>query len=247
MKKYVAAVLMLICVVLIAQYPLPKSGRTPESTDRILVNNNSTGEQYNVDLSQVFGASLDPTFDNAVIDSADVDSADIEWANIASLVSALVTGTSGTFSDSVYIDSVVSAWMTVTFATFSDSVYIDSLECPWYSGTFATISDSAYVDTLTSGVATITTGTVTTLTASTNLIAGSTVRGSDSFATTAETDTVTISGALDTDYYFLTPTGSSIDADSDDLLMAEAGTGQLIVHRPANGTSGLTYNWLRVR
>ena len=36
-------------------------------------------------------------------------------------------------------------------------------------------------------------------------------------------------------------------ADSDDVLYAEAKDDTLIVHRPANGTSALTYNWLRMR
>jgi hypothetical protein len=69
------------------------------------------------------------------------------------------------------------------------------------------------------------------------------MRGSDAFTTTATADTVTITGATSSDYYWVTPKGSSIT--SNDVLSVTAGTNTLIVNRPASGTSGLGYNWLR--
>ena len=68
--------------------------------------------------------------------------------------------------------------------------------------------------------------------------------GSDAFASTDLTDTLTIPGGLSTDYYFIQPTSS---VTSGETFWVEALSGQVIVHR-ANGTdSGLTYNWRRFR
>jgi hypothetical protein len=69
--------------------------------------------------------------------------------------------------------------------------------------------------------------------------------GSGSFSTTDTADTLLISGALTTDFYFLTPRGSTIT--SNDVLSATAKTDTLIVSRPASGTSGLGYNYFRIR
>jgi hypothetical protein len=70
------------------------------------------------------------------------------------------------------------------------------------------------------------------------------VKGTGTFTTTAEADTVLISGAASTDEYLLSPKGTA--ADPQDVLFWEAKTDTLIVHRPASGTSGLVYTWLRI-
>ena len=75
---------------------------------------------------------------------------------------------------------------------------------------------------------------------------GATTRGSDSFTTTAQTDTVVIAGAGTGDFYFLQATGTGVLILAD-ALSAEAISGKLVVHRGAAGTSGLTYNWFRIK
>lgn len=67
--------------------------------------------------------------------------------------------------------------------------------------------------------------------------------GVDTFATTAEADTVEILGALATDLYLVTGRGGSVDQQ--DVLQVEAKADTLIVHRLASGASGLVYNWFR--
>jgi len=93
----------------------------------------------------------------------------------------------------------------------------------------------------------LTAGTITSdgaITAS-GLTLGSNYRFSDSFVTTAEVDTILNADFASTDYFFLTPSGVSITAN--DVLSYEAKTDTLIVHRPASGTSGLTYSGFRVK
>ena len=86
------------------------------------------------------------------------------------------------------------------------------------------------------------TGTLTT----TGAVAfPSTVVGENVFATTAETDTVTISGALATDTYFISGQFTSA-IDQQDILQWEAIAGKLVVHRMAAGESALKYSWLRI-
>jgi hypothetical protein len=67
--------------------------------------------------------------------------------------------------------------------------------------------------------------------------------GVDTFTTTAEADTVEISGALATDLYLVTGRGGSVDQQ--DVLQVEAKADTLIVHRLSGGASGLVYNWFR--
>jgi len=75
---------------------------------------------------------------------------------------------------------------------------------------------------------------------------GSGGAGSDAFTTTAETDTVTITGAAATDLYFITLTGTAAPSANDAITVESTATG-FVLHRAASGTSGLTYNWLRIR
>ena len=70
--------------------------------------------------------------------------------------------------------------------------------------------------------------------------------GSDAFTTTATTDTVTITGAATTDMYFITLTGSAAPGATDACRAQATATG-FVLHRGAAGTSGLTYNWFRVK
>ena len=75
---------------------------------------------------------------------------------------------------------------------------------------------------------------------------GATLRGSDSFTTTATTDTVTVAGGASTDYYFVQATGAAAPS-ANDAMRIEALTGKFVVWRAASGTSGLTYNWFRIK
>ncbi len=84
-----------------------------------------------------------------------------------------------------------------------------------------------------------------TVSATGELTLSTNTKGTGTFTTTAETDTVTITGAAATDEYFLSPKGTA-DAESDDVLYWEARSGELVVHRPAGGTSNLVYSWLRI-
>jgi hypothetical protein len=70
--------------------------------------------------------------------------------------------------------------------------------------------------------------------------------GSDAFTTTAQNDTVLITGAATTDIYMVTITGNAAPVAGDPLRAEALSTG-LAVHRGASGTSGLTYNWVRIR
>ena len=70
--------------------------------------------------------------------------------------------------------------------------------------------------------------------------------GSDAFTTTATTDTVTITGAATTDLYFVTLTGSAAPGATDAYVVQATATG-FVLHRGAAGTSGLTYNWFRIK
>lgn len=73
-----------------------------------------------------------------------------------------------------------------------------------------------------------------------------TVYGENVFTTTAETDTVTISGAAATDTYIITGEFTSA-IDQQDILQWEAISGALVVHRMASGESALKYSWLRLK
>jgi hypothetical protein len=68
-------------------------------------------------------------------------------------------------------------------------------------------------------------------------------RGSNAFSDTAETDTVTVSGATISDYYYITITGTTVPSTTDAFAVEATSTG-FIIRRSASGTSGLTYNWL---
>lgn len=78
----------------------------------------------------------------------------------------------------------------------------------------------------------------------TNVIASVTMRGSNSFTTTALADTVTISGALVSDGYQITLTGST--AATDVVTLEKTSTG-FILRRPSAVTSGLSYDWFRFK
>jgi len=70
-------------------------------------------------------------------------------------------------------------------------------------------------------------------------------RGSDAYTTTATADTVAVSGAASTDNYYITLTGTAAPSANDAFRVEATATG-FIIRRSASGTSGLTYNWLRI-
>ena len=69
-------------------------------------------------------------------------------------------------------------------------------------------------------------------------------RGTNAFTTTAETDTVIISGASVNDFYTITLTGTAAPSANDAIRLEVIATG-FVLHRSAAGTSGLTYFWER--
>ena len=70
--------------------------------------------------------------------------------------------------------------------------------------------------------------------------------GTDAFTTTAEKDTVVISGAEATDSYFIQPISETLDAQ-DVQFQTVSKEDTLIVTRPASGASGLNYHYLRIK
>lgn len=73
--------------------------------------------------------------------------------------------------------------------------------------------------------------------------------GSDAFTTTATTCTVTVAGAdtltEDNDIFLLQPYGTT---NANDVLgYTVLGDNQIIVNRPASGTSGLKFKWRWIR
>jgi hypothetical protein len=77
----------------------------------------------------------------------------------------------------------------------------------------------------------------------------SSVRGSDAFSTTATRRAVYIAGATSSDYYVATPKSSDglVLPVAGDLLSVYAKTDSLIVTRAAGTTSGLGFNYIRIK
>jgi hypothetical protein len=65
------------------------------------------------------------------------------------------------------------------------------------------------------------------------------------FTTTATVCTLTVQQASVNDNYLLTPIGTTVG--SNDVLSAESTATGVIVHRPASGTSGLSFFYMRIR
>lgn len=72
------------------------------------------------------------------------------------------------------------------------------------------------------------------------------VMGTNVFTTTAETDTVLIAGAVNTDVYIVCGQFTSA-IDQQDILQWEAIAGGLVVHRMAAGESALKYSYIRLK
>ena len=70
--------------------------------------------------------------------------------------------------------------------------------------------------------------------------------GRDAFTTTAQHDTVAITGAATGDNYQLQVYGTTVPGANDNLTVEPTSTG-FIAHRAASGTSGLTYIWIRLK
>lgn len=75
---------------------------------------------------------------------------------------------------------------------------------------------------------------------------GALTHGTDVFTTTAETDTVTISGASVNDIYVVSAQWTA-GVDQQDILEWEPISTGLVVHRMAAGESALKYSWFRVK
>jgi hypothetical protein len=120
------------------------------------------------------------------------------------------------------------------------------------SGWFNSITSAAAVDASNvidhpdSGVRYVRMVTITsTLTITGEVTFPVAVCDTNAFTTTAETDTVTVSGAAITDKYIVTMRGGTLDAQ-DTMLMVEPTATGFVLHRPAGGLSGLAYTWIRL-
>lgn len=74
--------------------------------------------------------------------------------------------------------------------------------------------------------------------------------GSDSFVTTATTDTVTITGAdtlMEAEDIFLIQAYGATISSNDVLSYTVLGDNQIVIRRPSSGTSGLKYKWRWIR
>lgn len=78
------------------------------------------------------------------------------------------------------------------------------------------------------------------------LNASSTMAGSGAFSGTNTTVTVAVTGGATTDLYFITLTGTASPAITD-AVRVDAQTSQFVLTRGAAGTSGSTFNWLRIK
>lgn len=103
------------------------------------------------------------------------------------------------------------------------------------------------VNTSTAGVVVTGTQSVSGRTTLSGALTGNAaIRGTNVFTTTAEVDTVVISGLLATDFVFVTCEYLG-GVDQQDVLQAEIKADTLIVHRLAAGESAGVYNYLIIR
>jgi len=77
-----------------------------------------------------------------------------------------------------------------------------------------------------------------------SIVGSARVRGSDAFTGNETLDSVVVASAISTDIYIVTPTGATAEPEQ---LTVIAGTGYFLVRRPIGTTSGLTYNWFRIK
>ncbi len=104
----------------------------------------------------------------------------------------------------------------------------------------ANILDSLYVVNLrVDGTATLDAATL-----GGKLIGGTPLRGTNSFTTTATSDTVVISGVSASSIFVVSISDATPIAD--DLLSWTATTDSLFVHRVAGTTAGLSYSYIRI-
>jgi hypothetical protein len=78
-----------------------------------------------------------------------------------------------------------------------------------------------------------------------SILGSALMRGNGAFTGTSTSASVTIPNALSTDYYQLTPNGSTVNQF--DVLSYVAGNGVLNIYRPASGSSGLNFTWFRMQ
>lgn len=69
--------------------------------------------------------------------------------------------------------------------------------------------------------------------------------GFETFETTATVDTITNSAFSSSDIFVVSPAHPTVTGN--DVLSIVAEMGRAIVRRPSSGTSGLKYNWIRIK
>jgi len=184
----------------------------------------------------------------------------------------LISGNTLSSTELGYLDGVSPGVLTASKAVVVDSAkkqdYLDVLTTFKISGT--TVGTTAAELNVLSGVTagtlkagsalvTDTSGEIDTLTVTGDvtlssgvtigtdfLTVGTRIYGTDSFSSTAATDTVSVVGMLSTDRVSVHPVGSSVTVN--DVLMSETTTGSFTVTRPnTSGTSDLTYFYVIYR
>jgi len=161
-----------------------------------------------------------------------------------------------TFTGDIDVDGDVDITQTLTVDTLDGdvvfpgaSVTFDGLvDCDTFSNAATVFTGASVVfdglvdvDTLSNAAVVFTGANVTFDNAFTG---GSTVRGSDTFASNAAADTVVIAGAVATDFYFVQWTS---DPGCSSVVYVVAGTGSLFVNSAEAVVGTPTYDWFRMK
>ena len=160
----------------------------------------------------------------------------------------------GGYDGSAWVNSKITLGFSAagTWSTTSTPTYFTFSTTPTGSTTQAErmrIDSSGYIgigDATPAYLLTVGSGDLFGVNSSGEIIGNSVTRGSNSFTTTATEDTVTITGTSVNDYYQITLTGTAAPAATDAIRLEKISTG-FILHRGVAGTSGLTYDWWRVK
>ena len=126
-------------------------------------------------------------------------------------------------------------------STYAEGTY--AFDHPYSGKQWAKLGAFGNISTASLTATSLTVSGAVNITKSPITLADNVSAGVDTFATTAEADTVLITGATATDLYFVTGVGGSVDQQ--DVLQVEAKVDTLVVHRLAAGASGLIYAWIR--
>jgi hypothetical protein len=174
-----------------------------------------------------------------------VDSTFADSAAIADTSRAAGVATEAALADSAVIADTARAAGSATQATLADSATIaDSSRAAVNADLAAEATHATSADAATSA----TSATSAAYADSSGRIHVSGIEfsiGTDTFDTTAETDTVLVEGGTTESIYLAWTTGDTIT--SNDVLSMETIDGGFVVHRPGSGTSNLPYAYIKLK